>query len=42
MITTREFFEHDAEHEIALVQNSEKSKYQVKQTMTLDEWLKTE
>lgn len=36
------FFEHDAEHEIALVQNSEKSKYQVKQTMTLDEWLKTE
>lgn len=36
------FFEHDAEHEIALVQSSEKSKYQVKQTMTLDEWLKTE
>jgi glyoxylase-like metal-dependent hydrolase (beta-lactamase superfamily II) len=34
------FFEHDISHEVALIQSTSTGKYEVKETMTLESWLR--
>ena len=33
------FFEHDALHEVAIIQNPAPGKYQIKETVSLETWL---